>query len=70
VKSPFEVVLLYDRPDAGRQRVLAFADGHVAKMPAHSAELNYVWQQTNAARKAQKLPELPLDFSGPPPAVP
>jgi hypothetical protein len=59
-------ILMYDKPVAGHQRLVAFGDGHVERFPQASAQLTRVVQATNQTRTSLNLPPLPLDLSGPP----
>lgn len=70
VSYPSSFIVLYDHPDAGPNRLVAFADGHVEKRPASSPQLERFVADTNGQRTELKLPALPIGLSGPPPAGP
>jgi prepilin-type processing-associated H-X9-DG protein len=59
-------IVMYDKPLAGHQRVVAFADGHVERIPQGSAQFARAVQATNQTRESLNLPLLPADLSGPP----
>jgi hypothetical protein len=60
-------IVIYDKPQPGQPRLLAFADGHVGALRPSSPELGDVVRTTNADRQQANLPPLPLDLAGPPP---
>lgn len=70
VPHPSSFILLYDHPGAGPNRLVAFADSHVEKLPANSSQLERFVGDSNGQRTELKLPPLPVGLSGPPPAVP
>jgi hypothetical protein len=70
VPKPDAFILLYDHPDAGLNRIMALADGHIEMVRGGSAELARLVADSNKQRKALKLPPLPAGLAGPPPAVP
>jgi hypothetical protein len=63
-------ILLYDHPNAGPNRLIAFADGHVESIPPGSPQIERLVVESNKQRQALKLPALPAGLSAPPVAVP
>ena len=62
-------ILLYDHPDAGKNRIIAFADWHVEIVLPGADKLERFVEDSNKQRADLKLPRLPAALSGPPPAV-